>query len=83
MKYISGITILFLIKQLVEISTALAVAVGQNGICSDSSEKPDCTPGIVKTIFGQPISEKCADAPGNQDTLYNCPVYYFLIKINF
>jgi hypothetical protein len=83
MKYISVITILFLIKQLVEISTALAVAVGQNGICSDSSEKPDCTPGIVKTIFGQPISEKCAVAPGNQDTLYNCPVYNFLIKINF
>jgi len=31
--------------------------INQGPICSDSSETPDCTPGIVKTLFGQPSSK--------------------------
>lgn len=54
---ISVITLLFLINQLIDIS-ASAAAIEKRAVCSDSSETPDCTPGIVKTIFGQPISKK-------------------------
>jgi hypothetical protein len=71
MKNIAFITFSLLISQLIDISASAAVA--KSAICSDSSETPDCTPGIVKTIFGQPIGEKCA-ATGGEDTLYNCPV---------
>jgi hypothetical protein len=80
MKNISVITLSFLINQLIDISASAAIE--KRAICSDSSETPDCTPGIVKTIFGQPISEKCAPT-GGEDTLYNCPVLYsiYLNKI--